>query len=40
MAGSGDIQAHEQTYHTIVGLIRWGAVVVFLLAFLVIFLIV
>ena len=39
MAGSGDIEAHEQTYRTVLALIRWGAVTVFLLAFFIIFLI-
>ncbi|MBY8829623.1 aa3-type cytochrome c oxidase subunit IV [Hephaestia mangrovi] len=39
MAESGDMKAHEATYHSIMGLLKWGAVGCFFIAFFVIWLI-
>ncbi|CAN5833251.1 aa3-type cytochrome c oxidase subunit IV [Sphingomonas sp. ZT3P38] len=39
MAGDGEIKVHEVTYHKVIGLLKWGAVGCFLIAFLVIWLI-
>jgi hypothetical protein len=39
MATNGDMKAHESTYHSIMGLLKWGAVACFIIAFSVIFLI-
>jgi hypothetical protein len=39
MAGNGDMKAHETTYHSVIGLLKWGAVACFLIALLVIWLI-
>ena len=39
MAGNGDMKAHEQTYHSVMGLLKYGAVACFVIAFGVIWLI-
>ena len=39
MANDADMKAHESTYGGMIGLLKWGAVACFLLAFLVIWLI-
>ncbi|CUS44132.1 aa3-type cytochrome c oxidase subunit IV [Sphingomonas sp. QA11] len=39
MAGNGDIKFHEETYHKVIGLLKWGAIACFLIAALVIWLI-
>ena len=39
MADPADMKAHESTYVGMLGWLKWGAVICFLLAFLVIFLI-
>jgi len=39
MAGNGDMKAHEQTYHSVIGLLKYGAVACFVIAFGVIWLI-
>ncbi|MBB3348882.1 aa3-type cytochrome c oxidase subunit IV [Sphingomonas citri] len=38
-AGRGDIKAHEATYSGMIGWLKYGAVICFLLAFFVIWLI-
>jgi hypothetical protein len=39
MAGDGEIKVHEETYHKVIGLLKWGAVGCFLVAMMVIWLI-
>ncbi|MGY4397617.1 hypothetical protein ACVWZA_002811 [Sphingomonas sp. UYAg733] len=39
MAGNGDMKAHEATYHSIIGLLKWGAVACAVIAAAVIWLI-
>lgn len=39
MAGNGDMKPHEATYGSVIGLLKWGAVACFIIAFLVIWLI-
>lgn len=39
MAGNGDMKAHESTYHGVMGLLKYGAVACFVIAFAVIWLI-
>jgi len=39
MADDADMKGHVATYDTIIGLLKWGAVAVFIIAFLVIWLI-
>jgi hypothetical protein len=39
MAGDGEIKVHEVTYNKVIGMLKWGAVGCFLIAFLVIWLI-
>jgi len=39
MAQRGDMKAHEATYHSVLSLIRWGAVACFIIGFIVILLI-
>jgi len=43
MAGNGDtngnLKAHEATYHSVIGLLKYGAVACFVIALLVIYLI-
>lgn len=39
MAGDSDIKVHEVTYHKVIGLLKWGAVSCFVIAFAVIWLI-
>jgi len=39
MAGDGDIKVHEATYHKVIGMLKWGAVACFVIAFTVIWLI-
>jgi hypothetical protein len=39
MAESGDLKAHEATYHSITSLFKWSAIVGFILTFFVIWLI-
>lgn len=39
MAGNGDMKAHESTYHSVIGLLKYGAVACFVIAFVVIYLI-
>jgi hypothetical protein len=39
MAGDSDMKAHEATYHSVIGLLKWGAVACFIIAFAVIWLI-
>ena len=39
MAGNGDMKAHQSTYHSVMGLLKWGALACFLIAFAVIWLI-
>jgi len=39
MATKGDMKAHESTYYSIMGLLRWGALGCLIIAFLVIWLI-
>lgn len=36
-ADNGDIKVHEQTYHKVIGLLKYGAIACFLLAFVVIY---
>ena len=39
MAGNGDMKAHQSTYHSVMGLLKWGALACFVIAFAVIWLI-
>ena len=39
MAGNGNIKFHEETYHKVIGMLKWGAVGCALIAMLVIWLI-
>ena len=39
MTGGGDMKAHEATYSSIIGMLKWGAVSCFIIAFIVIWLI-
>ncbi len=39
MAHDGEMKAHEATYGSMIGMLKWGAVACFLIAFLVIWLI-
>ncbi|MGH6617082.1 aa3-type cytochrome c oxidase subunit IV [Sphingomonas sp.] len=39
MAGNSDMKAHEATYHSIISLLKWGAIACFVIAFAVIWLI-
>jgi len=39
MAGNGDMKAHEQTYHSVIGLLKYGALACIVIAFVVIWLI-
>lgn len=39
MAGNGDMKAHEATYHSVIGMLKYGAVACILIAALVIWLI-
>jgi hypothetical protein len=39
MAGNGDMKAHEQTYHGVIGLLKYGALACIAIAFGVIWLI-
>jgi len=39
MAGDTDMKPHEQTYSSVIGLLKWGAVVCILIAAVVIWLI-
>ncbi|WP_375249710.1 aa3-type cytochrome c oxidase subunit IV [Sphingomonas sp.] len=39
MANPADIKAHESTYFSVIGFLKYGAVACFLLAFLVVWLI-
>lgn len=39
MAGKGDLNAHEQTYFQVIGLLKWGAVACAAIAAAVIYLI-
>ena len=39
MAGNGDMKAHEATYHSVIALLKYGAVGCFVIAFGVIWLI-
>ena len=39
MAGNGDMKAHRETYESVMGLFRWGAVGVFILGAIIIVLI-
>ena len=39
MAGNGDMKAHQSTYHSVMGLLKWGALACFLIAFAVLWLI-
>lgn len=39
MAGNGDMKAHESTYHSVIGLLKYGAAACFVIAFGVIWLI-
>jgi hypothetical protein len=39
MAGDSDIKVHEATYHQVIGLLKWGAVACFVIAFTVVWLI-
>lgn len=39
MADNGDLKAHEQTYSGVMALLKWGTIVSFLFALIVIFLI-
>ena len=39
MAGNGDMKAHEQTYHCVIGLLKYGALACIVIAFGVIWLI-
>jgi hypothetical protein len=39
MAGNGDLTAHEQTYSGFLWLVKWGTIVVLLIAALVVWLI-
>ena len=38
-AGNGDMKAHEATYHQVLGMLKWGALGCFVIAFAVIWLI-
>jgi hypothetical protein len=37
MAEPADLKAHESTYFSVIGLLKWGALACFVIAFLVIF---
>ena len=39
MAGNGDLSAHEDTYNGFLTLVKWGTIIVLLLAALVVWLI-
>ncbi|MDB5680348.1 MAG: hypothetical protein JWO16_153 [Sphingomonas bacterium] len=39
MAGHTDMKPHEQTYHSVIGLLKWGAVGCIIIAAIVIWLI-
>ena len=39
MAETGDLKAHVSTYDRVIGLLKWGAVACFILAFFVVWLI-
>ena len=39
MADQTDMKAHEATYHSVLGMLKYGAVACFAIAFIVIFLI-
>lgn len=39
MAGNGDFSAHQQTYNSVMGLLKWGGVASFALAAIVVWLI-
>ncbi|MBB4154829.1 hypothetical protein GGQ80_002745 [Sphingomonas jinjuensis] len=39
MAGNGDLKPHEKTYDGLIGMLKWGAVACFIIAFFVIWLI-
>jgi hypothetical protein len=39
MAGNGDMKAHEQTYTSIMGLLKWGAVASFIVGAIVVMII-
>ncbi|GAA4768093.1 hypothetical protein GCM10023219_12470 [Stakelama sediminis] len=39
MAGDGDIKAHEQTYGSVMSMLKWGGVACFFVAAVVIWLI-
>lgn len=39
MTGNGDIEAQRATYEKLIGLMKWGAVACFLIAFFVLWLI-
>ncbi|WP_260596685.1 aa3-type cytochrome c oxidase subunit IV [Sphingomonas endolithica] len=39
MAGNGDLNAHEQTYGKVIGMLKWGSVATAIIVALVIWLI-
>ncbi|HEU4961084.1 MAG TPA: aa3-type cytochrome c oxidase subunit IV [Sphingomonas sp.] len=39
MAESGDMKAHEATYHSIMALLRWGAAACFIIGLFVVWII-
>ena len=39
MAGNGDMKAHESTYHSVIGMLKYGSVACFVIACAVIYLI-
>jgi Bacterial aa3 type cytochrome c oxidase subunit IV len=39
MAGNGDMKAHSETYISVMGMLKWGALGCFLLGMTVVFLI-
>jgi hypothetical protein len=40
MAGNGDMDSHRATYESVIGLMKWGAVACFAIAFIAVWLIV
>lgn len=36
MTGNGDLEANRNTYHGVLGLLKWGAAISFVIAFIVV----
>lgn len=39
MTGNGNLETHQATYGKVIGLIKWGAIACFVIAFVVVWLI-